>query len=408
MKRILSVVLTLLIIASIPFATIPTVSADETVDNYKKKISDLQEKEAEYQEKLDKTRDKIKDKKAYSETLVSQIDVLNKQISTLQSEISNLSASISEKQRLVDEAQAKIETQMTALKKRIRTIYMAGDTNDLEIILGAKDFSDFLDKSQLVETLAEYDENLINGIQEELDVISAEKAELEIERGELEDSKQTLDTKQGKLQTLLDENEELLASLYDDENDAEAMIANAQAQEDEIQSKLNAYYASQQAQNNNNNNNNSGGSSGGGYINPSSSGFAWPVPGFYYVISTFNEDRGYSHKGIDITGGGIMGATCVAAYGGTVVTANNSCSHNWGKSGSCGCGGGYGNYVLIDHGNGKTTLYAHLSSTTVYTGASVSKGQTIGYIGSTGWSTGAHLHYECRYNGAIYDPMSEY
>jgi murein DD-endopeptidase MepM/ murein hydrolase activator NlpD len=149
-------------------------------------------------------------------------------------------------------------------------------------------------------------------------------------------------------------------------------------------------------------------SSDRGYSNPASSGFAWPVPGHYYVISSFAEDRGYSHKGVDITGGGIMGATCVAALGGTVVTSNNTCSHNWGKSGSCGCGGGYGNYVLIDHGNGKTTLYAHLSSATVSTGSQVGKGQTIGYIGSTGWSTGAHLHYECRYNGAIYDPMSEY
>jgi len=378
------------------------VSAD-TESDYKQQIADLQDKEAQYQAELERTQDKIDEKQAYSDSLVGQIEVLNKQISASQAEISKLSASIYEKQQEIQEAQAKIDKQMDALKKRIRTIYMAGETNDLEIILGAKDFSDFLDKRQLVSTLAEYDENLISGIQSELDVIAEEKAELEVEREDLQDSKAILDEKQAKLQSLLDENEEILASLYDDKDDAEKLIANAQAQEDEVQSKLNAYYESLRAQQNNDT-----GSNGGGYINPSASGFAWPVPGFYYVISTFNEDRGYSHKGIDITGGGIMGATCVAALGGTVVTANNTCSHNWGKSGSCGCGGGYGNYVLIDHGNGKTTLYAHLSSTTVYSGQTVSKGQTIGYIGSTGSSTGAHLHYECRYNGAIYDPMSEY
>ena len=401
-KRVISVFLTLLMVALIPFASVPMVSAD-TESDYKQQIADLQDKEAKYQAELEKTQDKIEDKQAYSDSLVGQIEVLNKQISASQAEISKLSASISEKQQEIQTAQAKIDKQMDALKKRIRTIYMAGETNDLEIILGAKDFSDFLDKRQLVSTLAEYDENLISDIQTELDVISEEKATLEAERKDLQDSKAILDEKQAKLQSLLDENEEILASLYDDKNDAEKMIANAQAQEDEVQSKLNAYYESLRAQQNTNS-----GGSGTSYINPSASGFAWPVPGFYYVISSFAEDRGYSHKGIDITGGGIMGATCVSALGGTVITAVNGCSHNWGKSGSCGCGGGYGNYVLIDHGNGKTTLYAHLSSVTVYSGQTVSKGQTIGYVGSTGWSTGAHLHYECRYNGAIYDPMSEY
>lgn len=399
-KRILSVALAGLIMALTPFATVPMVSADTTADSYKKKIEQLQEQEAKYQAELEKTQNKIEKKKAYSENLVGQIDVLNKQISASQAEITKLSSSIYEKQQEINEAQAKIDKQMDALKKRIRTIYMAGDTSDLEIILGAKDFSDFLDKRQLVSTLAEYDEELINGIQSELDLIAEEKATLEVEREDLQASKAILDNKQSKLQSLLDENEELLASLYDDEDEAAARVAHMQAQENEVQSKLDAYYASLQSQANTNTENN--------YITPSSSGFAWPVPGFYYVISSYGENRGYSHKGIDITGGGIMGATCVSAYSGTVVASNNSCVHNWGKSGSCGCGGGYGNYVLIDHGNGKSTMYGHLSSATVSAGQSVGKGQTIGYIGSTGWSTGAHLHYECRYNGSTYNPMSEY
>ncbi|MCH5304192.1 MAG: peptidoglycan DD-metalloendopeptidase family protein, partial [Ruminococcus sp.] len=225
------------------------------------------------------------------------------------------------------------------------------------------------------------------------------------EKSQAEESEKILKNKQSKLSNLLSENEEILAELYDDKNDAEKLLSNANSQEAEIQSQLSAYYKKQQSSNNPSP---SGGSGSPGSINVTKSGFAWPVPGYYYLISSFNEDRGYSHKGIDITGGGIMGATVVAAYGGTVIASNNSCSHNWGKSGSCGCGGGYGNYVLIDHGNGKQTLYGHLSSASVSTGKSVSKGQTIGYVGSTGWSTGAHLHYECRLNGSVYNPMSEY
>lgn len=396
-KKLLSVVLVVLIMVLSPL-TMLTSYADTTTDSYKNKISDLQQQEAEYQEELEKTQDKIEDKQAYSDTLTKQINVLNQQISASQSEITALNNSIAEKQSIIDQAEADIQDRMDILKKRIRNIYMSGETSDLEIILGAKDFSDFLDKYELVKTLSDYDQDLITEIKGELATVSDEKVQLEADRTDLQAAQDILDEKQAKLQGLLDENEAVLSSLYADESDLESMIANTNKQEAEIQAKLNAYYASQ----------NTAPQSGGSNITVSPSGFAWPTPGFYYVISPYGEDRGYSHKGIDIAGGGIMGATTVASYSGTVVAANNSCAHNWGKSGSCGCGGGYGNYVLIDHGNGKSTMYAHLSSTTVSTGAYVSKGQTIGYVGSTGWSTGAHLHYECRMNGSAYNPMSEF
>jgi murein DD-endopeptidase MepM/ murein hydrolase activator NlpD len=103
-----------------------------------------------------------------------------------------------------------------------------------------------------------------------------------------------------------------------------------------------------------------------------------------------------------------MGTTVIAAAAGTVIVANNSCTHNYAKAGSCGCGGGYGNYVWIDHGNGKATIYAHLTRAVVSVGQTVSAGEVLGYVGTTGWSTGPHLHYECRLNGVRYDPMTEY
>ncbi len=398
-KKILSAILVLIMACTPLFAVMS--SADTTTDAYKKKISELQAKEKEYQEALNQTASDIKDKKAYSDTLVSQIDVLNKQISTYHSQISELSTSIAEKQAVINKAKKKISKQMDYLKSRVRAIYMAGETSDLDIILGAKDFSDFIDKCDMVERLSQSDKEVINTVQTELDKVQGEKKLLVDDRAELESAQSELQGKQDKLTALLEKNEKILSSLYGDQSDAKSKLRNLELQEKEIQSKIDAYTASQ---------NNSGNSTTptNNNITVSPSGFAWPVPGFYYVISPFNENRGYSHKGIDITGGGIMGATCVAANSGTVIGCNNSCSHNWGKSGSCGCGGGYGNYVLISHAGGKTTMYGHLSSITVSTGQTVSKGQTIGYVGSTGWSTGAHLHYETRLNGIPYNPMSEH
>ena len=102
---------------------------------------------------------------------------------------------------------------------------------------------------------------------------------------------------------------------------------------------------------------------------------------------------------------GIMGGAACAAKSGTVIAVNNSCSHNYAKNSSCGCGGGYGNYVIISHDGTYSTLYGHLSSAAVSVGQYVEQGQVIGYIGSTGWSTGAHLHFEVRVNGVANDPL---
>lgn len=129
-----------------------------------------------------------------------------------------------------------------------------------------------------------------------------------------------------------------------------------------------------------------------------SSGFIWPVPGFGMITSGYGPRSLDNHKGVDITSGGsgsIMGKQIVAVADGIVASVNNSCTHNYGKSGSCGCGGGYGNYVVILHSDGTyATLYGHMSSVVVQAGQRVSQGQTIGYGGTTGWSTGPHLHFE--------------
>lgn len=425
-KRILSAVLVLCIAC---FGTAFAVSATEDIDSLESRLEELQQKDAEYQAVLDSTKEDISEKEAYSEALVSKINVLSEQLSLNHEKCQDLDNSIVQLQADIEQANADIEKQIVTLKGRLRAIYKAGGASDIEIILGAKDFSDFLDKLELVKALSAYDERLISGIQTELEQISIDKKALEDNRAELEVAKAELTADQTELQSLLDENQALLDTLYTESEMILHNMSSTSSAMSSVEKQIQDYYeaqrkaaeeaAKQEQQNNNNSGSSSsgsssGGSSGGsssgdsGYV-PPSSGYAWPCPGFYYLSSEWNEDRyTYNHGAIDIAGGGIMGSSCVAADSGTVVYTYSSCLHNWGKSGSCGCGGGYGNYVLIDHGNGKSTLYAHLSSVSVYSGQSVSKGQVIGYVGSTGESTGPHLHFECRYYGTKYNPMTEY
>ncbi len=131
----------------------------------------------------------------------------------------------------------------------------------------------------------------------------------------------------------------------------------------------------------------------------SSDGFRWPLDSsFNYLTTLFGYDawRGGNHYGIDVGDAGIGGCNIYAAQGGTVITAY----------GDGGYHGGFGNYVIIDHGNGVSTLYAHCSGVTVYEGQTVNKGDVIGYVGSTGWSTGNHLHFEVRVNGVSQNPLN--
>ncbi len=429
MKRILCALLSVCLI-SMPIALSVSSFGAENIDSLQQQLDELEEKNDEYQAILDRTEADIEEKEAYSEALVSKIEVLDDKIALTRESIADLNNDIAQKQSDIDKANEDIEVQMDTLRNRIRIIYMAGNASELGIILGAKDFSDFIDKMELVRNLSSYDKELIDGINVKLSEISEQKAALEADKTELEAQQTELQADMTEFNTLLEENDEILRNLYAESEDAQNALEHAALESEQVESQIAEYYAALKAEqeaakpqtqpkpeskpDNDNDDSDSGSSNlpsgGGDYVNPApSGGFVWPVPGFYYLSSQWNEDRyTYNHGAIDIAGGGIMGATTVAAESGTVIASYNGCPHNWGKYGSCGCGGGYGNYVMIDHGNGKMTVYAHLTNAIVGTGQYVSKGQTVGYVGSTGYSTGPHLHFECRYNGVKYNPMTEY
>lgn len=430
LKRILCAMLCVCMI-SIPMAIPTTVSAEDSISDLEQQLQQLEQENQKYQKILDDTKSDIAEKEEYKSALVSKVQVLDEKIAVTREKISSLNDDIKEKQDAYDKGLSEVEDQFDALANRLRILYMSGNATDLEIIFGAKDFSDLIDKMELVKSLANSDKELISEIQTKLDELSTKKEALEADKKDLETQQASLKSDQDEFNKLISDNDEILKNLYASNSEAQNSLESAALQSDEIEAKISQYYAAQKAaaehaaqasqsssssSSNSSSSSSSGSSSSGSsssgsssVIVPSGSGFAWPTPGFVSRSSEWFEDREvYNHGGIDIAGAGIMGTPVVAAADGTVVATNSSCTHNWGKSYSCGCGGGYGNYVMISHAGGKMTVYGHLTSLTVSSGQSVSRGQVIGYVGSTGNSTGPHLHYECRLNGVRYNPMSEY
>lgn len=430
LKRILCAMLCVCMI-SIPMAIPTTVSAEDSISDLEQQLQQLEQENQKYQKILDDTKSDIAEKEEYKSALVSKVQVLDEKIAVTREKISSLNDDIKEKQDAYDKGLSEVEDQFDALANRLRILYMSGNATDLEIIFGAKDFSDLIDKMELVKSLANSDKELISEIQTKLDELSTKKESLEADKKDLETQQASLKSDQDEFNKLISDNDEILKNLYASNSEAQHSLESAALQSDEIEAKISEYYAAQKAaaeqaakasqssssssssspSSSSSGSSSSGSSSSGSssVIVPSGSGFAWPTPGFVSRSSEWFEDREvYNHGGIDIAGAGIMGTPVVAAADGTVVATNSSCTHNWGKSYSCGCGGGYGNYVMISHAGGKMTVYGHLTSLTVSSGQSVSRGQVIGYVGSTGNSTGPHLHYECRLNGVRYNPMSEY
>ena len=400
-KKIISLLLALFIVMGAVIMT----SADtlsELEDERDKLEQDAQTQQGiidDKQEEIDKQQENV-------DEIVAQIDELNIQIQNSRDAITEYETRIAEKEEEIKALEQEAEDNITAFGESLRAIYMAGEVTTLEIILGASDFTDIVDKLQLVDTMNQRDTELLEELEEQIVAINDENAILDEEKALLEEEHKVLEDAQTELNTLLEEHEEALALLYTEMEDAEALLDSIESSQSENEQKILDYYEELRKQEEEANKPDA--PVIGGTI-PEGGGYVWPTPGHFYITSYYSEDRGsYYHGGLDIAGSNFMGATTVAAASGTVIDSYSACSHNWGKYGSCGCNGGWGNYVWIDHGNGKCTIYAHLSYPIVYSGEYVEAGQVIGYAGSTGYSTGAHLHFETRYNGVRYDPLSEY
>jgi len=305
---------------------------------------------------------------------------------------------IEEKAREVEEAKRLEKEQLERYRSRVRAMEENGKLNLLALVLNANDLGEFLTAIDDMGQIMESDKKLEDQYIAARENTEAVKLEYEATKAELEEKQAVLQAEQAELEKQIEEAYAMLAEVEADLAAHMEEYLQLEAWEDEARRIFDEMAAELQRQKEQAAAGAAGGGGGGGNTIVGTGQFVWPTPSCYIVTSYYGNRPhpvyGYDrmHTGIDI--GAADGAAVVAADDGSVSFA--------------GVMGGYGNCIMIDHGNGYTTLYAHLSAIGVSGGQSVSSGSTIGYVGSTGVSTGPHLHYEIRQGGTCVNPMGFY
>ncbi len=383
-------------------------------------ISENKEAMSLVSDQIDGVIDEIDTYSALIAAKMDNIDQMLLEISNVEQSIVNKEDEIEQKKVEISELEEENARNLERFGKLARYMYMNNTASQIPILNGSDDWYDYFVYSDVVKNISgqnyEFMKSLQASISKQEDMITElngqiaslenEKAELQQQKETYEAEAETLEAEKSELESYASDKKSYLNSLAADNealkkkvNGLNAEISAANAEMDEINDKIEELI--RQAQQSNN--------GGSGNYDYSGDGMRWPLPTQYHWISTyFGYDawRNGMHRGIDIGDGGIAGHDILAAQSGTVITVSNTCPHNYGKYYSCGCGGGYGNYVVVDHGGGLSTLYAHCQAIYVSKGQHVTKGDALGAVGTTGWSTGYHLHFEVRENGVAVNPFN--
>ena len=390
LKRVLTFVLC---IAMLTTSSLYTAAIDS--DKLNKDIANLKQQASAIQSEINKLKAEKADQGAVLAAIRKKIANTQAQIERCNQEIASINAIISANKAEIKAKEAEIEADKTAFKKRIRAIYMSNSDSSVQILMGAENFADFLQLSQLTASVSSHDKRLMEDLKAEIEVLNQKNAENEALLNQQVSIKSTIDEQQKELET--QEND--AAAIYND-------IAYKQANQQDNLDDINAEVKKLQKQLEDSIKN----ASYKTFINPNT-GLQWPVSGIFTVSSHFGPRWGRNHNGMDIAGGGIAGQPIRAVADGYVTLVHNGCTHNNGKNGNC-CGNGYGNYCTVNHGslsiNGSSAnyvaYYAHASKIIVSNGQYVKQGQVLGYVGTTGWSTGYHLHFGMLRNGSWINP----
>lgn len=375
-KRIISVIVAVGLIVALVIPTLLTLALPAQA----KSLSDAKKATQEAQEKVNETKLKKTEAANQLNAIDAELNAISAQITTIENNIAQLDTNITQKNQEIQEKTDELTKKQALYDQRMAFVYEQGTGGYLSILFTAENLSDFFDKYELVDQLVSYDKEIINSVVDS-------KKELETAKKDLENTKDERKTEleaQQQQQTAYEKKQAESQAVYDalaqDLEEYEALLDAAQAEQDRIQSQIASLTVN---------------TAGRSYAGTGQ--FQWPCPGYTTITSNF----GYRvhpvtgtykyHSGTDIAAP--TGASILAAASGTVIMSGYN-------------SGGYGNYVVIDHGGGITTLYAHASALCVSTGQFVNAGQLIAKVGSTGMSTGPHLHLEVQINGQRTDAMS--
>lgn len=370
-------------VSLLPEAVVVPASAvtQAEIDAMKEEANSLKQQQEEIQDQLDSLAADRENAMARKTLLEQQINATRAEINTIAAQIAKYDELIAQKQEELSQAEAEEQAQYELFCERVRYMEEQGEVSYWSILFSSKDFADLLDNAMMVEEIMDYDNQVMDQLIALREQIEQDKAELETARQKQQDAKAEQEAAQANLQAQESEVDALLSQISNQEDELEAREAQLRAASDAATAEIAAAERELAAQ----------------IANvPSESGFLWPLPGRYNLSSLFGSrkhpitGKANNHTGIDIPAS--SGTSILAAKSGVVTTStyNNS----------------YGNYVVVSHSDGTSTLYAHMVRRNCSKGDTVSQGQVIGYVGTTGSSTGNHLHFEVRVNGSRVDPIN--
>ena len=370
-------------------------AAADSMSSLKSRLASAQQEQKDIQKEIDSLDEQVASASERKAALDRQITAAYEEIAAVQALIDALDVQIEEKEAELEQAIARMDEQETLFKTRARVLYECDETSYLEVLLGAESLTDMISRMEIVSQFNEYDSQLLDEYTAAKEEVESQKASLEADRQEKAGYQSELESKTAALEVQQAKSQAIIDALAEDKDALVAEYEKVADEQDSLQSELSELSKKLAAAKKQ--------TVGKGSVSSSSTasgskGWVWPVAGYHRISSPFGMrvhpvTGVYKlHDGTDIAVP--SGVPIKAAKGGTVV---KSYFHN-----------AYGNYIVIDHGNGIQTGYAHMSRRAVSVGTKVSAGQVIGYVGSTGWSTGAHLHLQFIVNGSYANAMNYY
>ncbi len=377
MKKRIKQLLLLVMVMAVAICATPAIYSESTTE--------LKDKIEEADKRIEDSKKKLQEAKAAKASAEEQKAIIDAQISdivsnivALNNEIDLANAQIAEKEIELANAQRMLDNNKEYFKRRVVSMYKSGGSTYIELIFGAEDMNDFFNRVDMLQYVLENDKKIIDEMTEARDTVIAAKEVIETKKAELEEAKVLAEEQKAMLDESLAQQQTILDQLSEEIEINEEEAAAAQKEKDEFNKQLEEELAKL-------NTPPSGNYSGGR--------MAWPIPQGGTITSPYGY-RTYPSKGLH-TGLDIAirsGSTIAAAESGTVIKVVHGTT-------------GYGKYLMVDHGGGYVTLYAHTSKIIVSKGQKVARGEKIAEVGSTGFSTGPHLHFEVRVNGTAVNPI---